>query len=329
MGVLRRALEWRGDHVEVIDQTALPERFEIARLTTSTDVIDAIRRLVVRGAPLIGVCGAFGLVLGLREGKPLDELVSGIGDARPTAANLRWAVRRVADAVANGATAEDEAMRIMREDEEACRRIGEHGRAELGRVRRVLTHCNTGRLATAGIGTALGIVYAKAEAGEPVEVLATETRPALQGSRLTAWELRDAGIPVTIIADAAAGLAIGSGRVDAVVVGCDRVARNGDVANKIGTYPLAVLADSHEMPFYVAGPLASFDPEISDGGGIVLEERSPDEIAPGADAWNPVFDITPARLVTAFVTDAGVLRPVYEESIPHALAERDAARTRT
>jgi methylthioribose-1-phosphate isomerase len=324
--MLRNAIEWRDDHVEVIDQTVLPGRLELVKLVSADDVVDAIKRLAVRGAPAIGVCGAFGVVLGLREGRALDELVKEIGDARPTAVNLRWAVERTAKAAVTPEAALDEALRIQAEDRESCRRIGDFGRAELESARRILTHCNTGRLATAGIGTALGVVYAKAEAGEPVEVLATETRPALQGARLTAWELADAGIPVTLIADSAAGAALRDGHVDAVVVGCDRVAANGDVANKIGTYTLAVLAKAAKVPFYVAGPLSSFDPDTPDGGAIVLEERPADEvrriaqttIAPDVDVWNPVFDVTPADLVTAFITDAGVLRPPYKEAIAGA-----------
>jgi len=321
---MRGAIEWCDDHLEVIDQTLLPGRLEVAELRTSGDVIDAIRRLAVRGAPAIGVCGAFGVVLGLREGRTVAELVADIGNARPTAVNLRWAVERVA-------AADDplaEALAVQAEDRESCGRIGEFGRAELTNARRILTHCNTGRLATAGIGTALGIVYAKHANGEAIEVLATETRPALQGARLTAWELKDAGIPVTLIADSAAGPALRAGLVDAVAVGCDRVAANGDVANKIGTYSLAVLAKEAGVPFYVAGPLSSFDLGTPSGDAIVLEQRGADEIrgigdhvvAPDVRVWNPVFDVTPARLVTAFVTDAGVLRPPYDESIKGAFA---------
>jgi methylthioribose-1-phosphate isomerase len=284
---------------------------------------------------MIGVCGAFGVVIGLDEGIDLRELVAEIGSARPTGANLRWAVERVAGAAGSGTRDEmrtralSEALAILREDRESCRLIGEFGRAELASVRRVLTHCNTGRLATAGIGTALGIVYAKAAAGEPIEVVATETRPALQGARLTAWELTQVGIPVTLIADSASGPALASGRVDAVVVGVDRVARNGDVANKIGTYALAVLARSSRVPFYCAGPMSSFDPEAADGSAMPVEERGADEVrrfgnstvAPDVPVWNPAFDITPAELITALITDAGVLRPPFEESIARALAE--------
>lgn len=319
---MRRAIEWCDDHLEVIDQTVLPDRVEIAKLATSADVVDAIQRLAVRGAPAIGVCGAFGVVIGLREGRPIEELVRDIGQARPTAVNLRRAVERVAAA----ADPLDEALRIQAEDRESCERIGAFGRAELTSASRILTHCNTGRLATAGIGTALGIVYAKAEAGERVEVLATETRPALQGSRLTAWELKDAGIPVTLLADAAAGFALREGRVDAVVVGCDRVAANGDTANKIGTYTLAVLAKEAGVPFYVAGPLSSFDVDTATGDAIVIEQRSADEVrtigdrdvAADVPVWNPVFDVTPAHLIAAFITDVGVLRPPYEVSIAGA-----------
>lgn len=338
-------MAWRGDHLEVVDQTALPGRLEVLRLATAREVAEAIRRLAVRGAPAIGVCGALGMVLGLRERRPRDaaaaraelrRLADEIGGARPTAVNLPWAVERVARAAARGATAGEvealaleEALRILEEDRESCRRIAEAGRAELAGARRILTHCNTGRLATAGMGTALGIVYAKAEAGEPVEVLVTESRPLLQGARLTAWELRDAGIPVTLIADPAAGAALASGRAEAVVVGCDRVARNGDTANKVGTYPLAVLAREAGVPFYVAGPMASFDPDAPDGAAIAIEERPGDEVrrvgasavAPEVEVWNPAFDVTPATLVTAYITDVGVLRPPFESSIARAMAE--------
>lgn len=335
------SVEWRDDHLEVIDQTVLPERLEIRKLTSAAEVVDAIQRMVVRGAPAIGVCGAFGVVLGLDEGLPLERLVEEIGSARPTAVNLRAAVARVARAAATSdessegrAGALAEALAMWREDRDACERIGAYGREELASVRRVLTHCNTGRLATTGIGTALGIVYAKARAGEDVEVLATETRPALQGARLTAWELTQAGIPVTLIADTAAGSALRSGRAEAVVVGCDRVAANGDVANKVGTYMLAVVARSVGVPFYVAGPLTSFDPDTPDGDGIVVEERSADEVtsvgptrtAPDVAVWNPAFDVTPAELVTAFITDGGVVRPPYIESIRRVWADRASAR---
>jgi methylthioribose-1-phosphate isomerase len=340
---LRSAVAWRGDHLEAIDQTALPERFALLQLRTVGEVVDALRRLVVRGAPAIGVAAAFGVVLGLAERRPataeaareaLEQVVAELEAARPTAVNLRWAARRVAaaaaaghDAAGIGRLALQEATRVLSEDRAACRRMADYGRAELAGRRRLLTHCNTGRLATAGLGTALAVVYAKAEAGEPVEVLASETRPLLQGARLTAWELVDAGIPVTLLADTAAGAAMSRGMVEAVLVGCDRVARNGDTANKIGTYALAVLARANGIPFYVVGPLSSFDPDAADGAAIVIEQRSAEEVrslhgAPVApervEVWNPAFDVTPAQLVTAFITDAGVLRPPFAESIARA-----------
>lgn len=331
---MRNAIEWIDDHLEVIDQTLLPQTLQVRELRSVDDVVDAIERLVVRGAPAIGVCAAFGVVIGLRTGNDLETTALRLATARPTAVNLGGAVSRVVTATRDARTPEeacrralDEACRVRDEDREACRRIGEFGRAELASASRVMTHCNTGRLATAGIGTALGVVYAKALANEPISVLATETRPLLQGARLTAWELADAGIPVTVIADAAAGAALQAHRADVVIVGCDRVARNGDVANKIGTYNLAVLARTSGIPFYVAGPLSSFDPGSADGSAIEIEMRSPDEVrdlgglraVPGVEAWNPAFDVTPADLVTAFITDVGVLRPPYERSIEEAL----------
>lgn len=339
---LRLSVEWFGDHIEVIDQTLLPGREELRRIDTVEGVVDAIRRLVVRGAPAIGVCGAFGVVLGLQGTRlgtvcsareTLESVAVRIAAARPTAVDLPRAVQRTAAATADADSAEEmieraeqEALAIQAEGRESCRLIGEYGRRELAGVTRILTHCNTGRLATSGWGTALGVVYAKAAAGEPVEVLASETRPLLQGARLTAWELSSAGIPVTLVTDSMSGAVMASGRVEAVVVGCDRVARNGDTANKIGTYTHAVLAHAHAIPFYVAGPLTTFDLDISSGNEIVIEERPASEVlcyggrqvAASVPVWNPAFDVTPADLITAFITDRGVLRPPYAESIPRA-----------
>lgn len=333
---VRNAIEWVDDHLEVIDQTLLPHTVQIRQLRTVDHVVDAIERLVVRGAPAIGVCGAFGVVIGLLAGEDMAEVARRISSARPTAVNLASSVRRVVVATQTASSddvplrALQEACRIRDEDRESCFRIGEFGRIELASASRVMTHCNTGRLATAGIGTALGVVYAKAAAGDEVSVVATETRPLLQGSRLTAWELADAGIPVTLIADSAAGAALTAGRADVVIVGCDRVARNGDTANKIGTYNLAVLARMSGVPFYVAGPLSSFDPGSADGASIEIEIRSQTEIlgpavetASGVDAWNPAFDVTPADLITAFITDAGVIRPPYGTTIAAALEVRE------
>jgi methylthioribose-1-phosphate isomerase len=346
---LRSAVDWRDGRLELVDQTQLPERLVVLWPTTVAEVVDALGRLAVRGAPAIGVAGAFGVVLGLAEAGPprpgpeglaaaqadLRRAAEALEVARPTAVNLRWAVRRVVAAAAGAGDAAElrrlaleEARRILEEDRAACARIAEAGRAELASRHRLLTHCNTGRLATAGLGTALGVVYAKAAAGEPVRVLASETRPLLQGARLTAWELVSAGIPVTVVADTAAGAAMAAGLVDAVLVGCDRVAANGDTANKVGTYSLAVLAAANRIPFYVVGPLSSFDPEAADGARIEIEQRPATEVstlagarvAPEAAAvWNPAFDVTPAPLITAFVTDAGVLRPPFPTSIAAAL----------
>jgi methylthioribose-1-phosphate isomerase len=347
---LRSAVAWRDDYLEAIDQTLLPERLELLELRTVAEVVDALRRLAIRGAPAIGVAAAFGVVLGLDERRPasgqegaeaLAAIAAELEAARPTAVNLAWAVRRVV-AAAHGAgdaagmrgRALEEALRLCEEDRAACRRMAAFGRRELVGRRRLLTHCNTGRLATAGLGTALGVVYAIAAAGEPVEVLASETRPLLQGARLTAWELVDAGIPVTLLADGATAAAMAAGMVEAVLVGCDRVARNGDTANKIGTYALSVLARSHGIPFYVVGPLSSFDPMAAGGEQIAIEQRSADEllwlagvrVAPaGAAAWNPAFDVTPAGLISGFITDAGVLRPPFSESITRALEAGDPA----
>jgi methylthioribose-1-phosphate isomerase len=283
-------------------------------------VVDAIRRLAVRGAPAIGICGAFGVVLAAAAGRR-EEGAAMIRAARPTAVNLAWAVDRVLAA----GDSEAEALAILDEDREACRRIGEHGRAELPHARRVLTLCNTGRLATGGWGTALGIVYAKAAAGEPVEVLACETRPLLQGARLTAWELQQEGIPVTVLTEGAAAARLAQGGVDAVIVGADRVAANGDTANKIGTYALAIAAHHHGVPFYVAVPRSTLDPRTPDGAAIEIEQRDGAEVRAAARlptevaVWNPAFDVTPASLVTAIVCEVGVLRPPFDASIAEAL----------
>jgi methylthioribose-1-phosphate isomerase len=350
--LLRSAVAWRDGQLEIVDQTLLPGRFVVRELRRLDQVVDALVRLAVRGAPAIGVTGAFGVVVGLDEAGPprpgpeglaaaragLERVAATLAGARPTAVNLGWAVRRVAAAATRASDAAElrrlalaEAQAILDEDRTACLAMAEAGRAELAARSRLLTHCNTGRLATAGLGTALGVVYAKAAAGEPVQVLASETRPLLQGARLTAWELVNAGIPVTVVADTAAGAAMAGGLVDAVLVGCDRVAANGDTANKIGTYSLAVLARANAIPFYVVGPLSSFDPGAADGAAIEIEQRPADEVtrvggsrlAPeGAGVWNPAFDVTPAELVTAFITDAGVLRPPFRASIAAALVSR-------
>jgi methylthioribose-1-phosphate isomerase len=305
-------VRWTGDAIEILDQTVLPAQERVIRLTSPAQVVDAIRRLAVRGAPAIGVTGALGVLLCAD-----DAEAEQIATARPTAVNLRWAVERVLAATDRRA----EALAILEEDVASCRAIGEHGRAELAAARRFLTVCNAGRLATAGIGTALAPIYAKAESGEDVEVFACETRPLLQGARLTAWELSAAGIPVTVLPDGAAPSLLAGGVVDAVIVGCDRVAANGDVANKIGTYALAIAARHHGVPFYVAGPCSTLDPATPTGAEIEIEQRDGEEVRAVAGlrettaVWNPAFDVTPAELITGLITDAGVLRAPYGPAI--------------
>jgi methylthioribose-1-phosphate isomerase len=328
MDGMQRALVWDGSAIVALDQTALPGHVRTVALATVDDVVDAIRRLVVRGAPVIGVTGAFGVVLAGADRAAAERIAA----ARPTAVNLRWAVEQVTVAARTAAepvdAAEAEALRLLSDDRASCSRIASAGLDELSSASRLMTHCNAGRLATCGMGTALAPIYAKAAAGQPVSVIATETRPLQQGARLTSWELNAAGVPVTLVPDTAAGAALAAGRVDAVIVGCDRVAANGDTANKIGTYALAVLARENGVPFYVAGPLSTFDAATPTGAEIVIEERAGTEVrqlgevatAPDVPVWNPAFDVTPARYITAFLTDAGVLRPPYTISIATALA---------
>ena len=335
---------WVDDHVEIIDQTLLPTELRVVELRTVEDVVDAIGRLAVRGAPAIGACGAYGVVVAIdqliaagRSVGPdeLDPIAERIADARPTAVNLRWAVDRVlrrldpsGDAATRREEALAEAQAVFAEDRDACNAIGRHGAAEIPEARTLMTHCNAGRLATTGIGTALGVVYGKAREGQEVEVFAPETRPLLQGARLTAWELAAAGIPVTVIPDSSACGLLASGRIDAVVVGADRIAANGDVANKVGTFSHAVAARRAGVPFYVAAPTSTLDPATAVGGDITIEQRDPTEVhgtqprvtpVDGVTVWNPAFDVTPAELVTAIITEVGVLRPDYSESIADAL----------
>jgi methylthioribose-1-phosphate isomerase len=310
---VQAAVTWTGDAIEIIDQTLLPAEVRVLRITTPDELVEAIQRLAVRGAPALGVVGALGVLLAGDDAAAAERIAA----ARPTAVNLRWAVERVLAA----SDREAEALAVLEEDVAACAAIGAHGRVELGAASTVLTVCNAGRLATAGIGTALAPVYAKASAGEPIAVFACETRPLLQGARLTAWELADAGVPVTVLPDSAAPSLLAAGGVDAVIVGCDRVAANGDVANKIGTYALAIAARHHGVPFYVAGPRSTLDPRTPSGAEIVIEERDGAEVraVAGLDVstavWNPAFDVTPADLITALITDAGVLRAPFGPAI--------------
>ena len=304
----------------MLDQTALPGQERWLRLESAAEVADAIRRLAVRGAPAIGMAAAYGLSLEAARGGDVGAAAGRLASTRPTAVNLRWAIDR---ALAHGRGAEQLAAfaeSLAAAQLEQDRAMARHGAALIGPGSRVLTHCNTGALATGGEGTALAAIIRS----RPEHVWVDETRPLLQGSRLTAWELQRAGLAFDVVADAAAGSLMARGLVDAVAVGADRIAANGDVANKIGTYPLAVLAARHELPFYVVAPVSTIDPATPSGDAIEIEERSPGEvlalagnpIAPaGAGAGNPAFDVTPAELVSAIVCERGVLRAPYPAAI--------------
>jgi methylthioribose-1-phosphate isomerase len=287
----------------LLDQTRLPGEEAWLRCERPEQVADAIARLAVRGAPAIGVAAAYGLALAAPE--DFDRAADLLAAARPTAVNLRWAVDQVRAAGPAGAL--EAARAIERREREATERIAEHGAALFGSAEQVLTHCNTGALATTGAGTALGVIEAAWRGGGVAQVWVGETRPLNQGSRLTAWELDQAGIPFRVITDSSAGLLMSRGLVDRVVVGADRIAANGDVANKIGTYPLAVLAHRHGIPFVVAAPTSTIDPHTATGADIPLEERDAAEVTPhGHPAANFAFDVTPAELITALVTEEGV-----------------------
>ncbi len=339
------SIEWHGEipgHLRLLDQTRLPHEEAYLECRTVASLEKAILELSVRGAPAIGVAAGYGAVLAAQEAmgrhgpsflQEVLALLDRLGRVRPTAVNLTWALgraRRILEEKAAAPPPEtaaallEEARRIHQEDRAVCRAMGEAGAALLPDKARVLTHCNTGFLATGGEGTALAVVYRAVAAGKEIEVFADETRPLWQGARLTAWELRRAGIPVTLLCDGAAGSLLASGKVDAVLVGADRIARNGDFANKIGTYPLAVLARRHGVPFYVVAPLSTFDPALPGGKEIPVEQRPASEIltprgiqvAPsGVEAWNPAFDVTPAGLVSAIVTERGVLPSPGEKGI--------------
>jgi methylthioribose-1-phosphate isomerase len=326
------ALRWDGARLAILDQTLLPHRETWITLETATDTADAIRRLAVRGAPLIGIAAGYGLAMELAARSP-DDAQAGmraLRAARPTAVNLAWAVDRVwAAARAGGAAAaRAEAERLEAEEEAASAAIATRGADLLAGVRRILTHCNTGALATGGTGSALAVIRELAARGQ-VEVLASETRPLLQGARLTVWELARDGIPVTLAVDGAAAGLMRRGEIDAVVVGCDRVAANGDVANKVGTYAHALAARAAGIPFVVAGPTSSVDASLASGDDIEIEERDADEVRrpggalvtlPDVAVRNPAFDVTPAELVSAFVCERGVAQPPTAAAIAALLA---------
>ena len=320
-----RTLWFEDGTLHLLDQRRLPAQVEIVQARTARETAQAIREMIVRGAPAIGCAAAYGLALAVRSGENFAEARSALLDSRPTAVNLRWAVERLSAVQPRTFEAlRGEADRVLAEDLAACRAIGRHGAALVPDGRGILTHCNAGGLATAGYGTALGVVRAALEAGKKCAVFADETRPWLQGARLTAWELLQDGIPVTLLPDAAAASLLSSGRIGCVVVGADRIACNGDTANKVGTYPLALAADAAQVPFFVAAPTSTVDLRASSGREIPIEERAPSEVthlagsrvaAEGVHVFNPAFDVTPSRYITAIVTEWGVARPPYERTL--------------
>src|SRR5437868_8594930 len=337
-----KTLEWTDEGVRFIDQTKLPTEESYVTCATYEEVADAIRRMVVRGAPAIGVAAAMGIALGTRDAegdhvselrRNFDEICDTIGETRPTAVNLFWAIRRMRDKfeASSELPVEQikqslilEAQRMYLEDIAANEAMGRHGATLMPASGGVLTHCNAGALATCGYGTALGVIRAAVEQGKKIHVYADETRPFLQGSRLTAWELMKDGIPTTVIADNMAGAMMRLGKIGAVVVGADRIAANGDVANKIGTYSVAVLAKEHGIPFYVAAPWSTVDLDTPDGSSIPIEQRNPREVThmagkqmvpDGIGVENPAFDVTPAKYVSAIVTEKGISRAPYGESL--------------
>ena len=346
-----KTLEWRGDAgsgvLRLLDQTRLPNETAFLDCTTSDDVWGAIERLSVRGAPAIGVAAAYGLVVGLQpsiaaERAVFDAELRRVADylaaSRPTAVNLFWALERmtrVADenpSLDAGDALERllaEARVIETEDREMCAAIGRFGAELLKDGDGVLTHCNAGALATAGDGTALSVLFSAAAGGKSIHVFADETRPLLQGARLTSWELQQRRIPVTVLCDSAAGCLMREGKIQAVVTGADRIAANGDAANKIGTYSVAQLARAHDIPFYVAAPSSTFDLSLATGAEIPIEQRDPSEVTDGfgrrtvpegVGVYNPAFDVTPARLIEALITERGVIAPVTVETIASVLS---------
>jgi methylthioribose-1-phosphate isomerase len=326
-------IQWTDAGVVMIDQTRLPREQKFVTCRTYLEVADAIKTMVIRGAPAIGVAAAMGVALGVQEGADFEIVCKTLAATRPTAVNLFWGIDRMRRLYArlHDASREEiirrmiqEAKQIRLEDIAICEAIGRNGEPLVPDGKTVLTHCNAGALATAGYGTALGVIRAAVSSGKKIDVFADETRPFLQGARLTAWELQQDGIATTVITDNMAGHFLHSGRIGCVVVGADRIAANGDVANKIGTYSVAVLAKENGIPFYVAAPVSTFDLTLASGDLIPIEQRSPDEVthvfgvpvAPEAiAAANPAFDVTPARYVTAIVCERGVARAPYEESL--------------
>jgi methylthioribose-1-phosphate isomerase len=310
-----RIVRLEDDAVVVLDQRRLPDEEAERRCTSAVEVAEAIRTLAVRGAPAIGIAAAYGLALAAERGEDLDAAYETLSASRPTAVNLRWAL----DAMRDDPTRE-RAERIHADEVERCRRMGAHALELFPDGARVLTHCNAGGLATGGYGTALGAVRAAFEVGRVAHVWVGETRPLLQGARLTAWELERLGVPHAVIADSAAASFMARGEIDLVVTGADRIAANGDTANKIGTYALAVVAAHHGLPLVVVAPTSTLDPTAATGADIPIEERDPGELTPRFPARNPAFDVTPADYVGAVVTERGVHRAPYAETLPRETA---------
>jgi methylthioribose-1-phosphate isomerase len=347
-----QTLEWTEGGVRFIDQTKLPTEETYVNCKTYQEVADVIRNMVVRGAPAIGVSAAMGIALGVKNSKAenvselkreFDQICDLIGKTRPTAVNLFWAIKRMQQKFETLRVRPvsqmkqaliEEAQRMHAEDIAINQAMGRHGATLMPASGGVLTHCNAGALATCGYGTALGVIRAAVEAGKKIQVYADETRPFLQGSRLTAWELTKDNIPTTVISDNMAGAMMRQGKIAAVIVGADRIAANGDVANKIGTYSVAVLAKEHNLPFYVAAPISTVDLETSDGSKIPIEQRNPAEITHfagkaitpvGVQIENPAFDVTPAKYVTAIVTERGIARAPYEQSLAKLVLSQQSA----
>ena len=318
-----RIIRLEPDAVVVLDQRRLPDEEVELRCVSAQEVAEAIRTLAVRGAPAIGVAAAYGLALAAARGEDLDAAYDLLASSRPTAVNLRRALDELRDD-----PTPDRARALHDSEVERCRHMGQHAlelfdeRARQASPLRVLTHCNTGGLATGGYGTALGAVRAAWEAGLVEHVWVDETRPLLQGARLTAWELDSLGIPFSVIVDAAAAPLIAAGEVDLAVTGADRIAANGDTANKVGTYALALAASAHDLPFFVVAPTTTLDPSAATGADIPIEERASEEVTPRFPARNPAFDVTPFTLVTAIVTELGVHRAPYESSLPTPVRAR-------
>jgi methylthioribose-1-phosphate isomerase len=335
-----KPVEWRSDRLIILDQTRLPGEEVYLEITDYQEVVKAIQRLAVRGAPAIGVAAAYALALGALSIKTtvkaeflvkLQKVTRAISQSRPTARNLFWAIERMEETVTTGKDPGSiktalvaQAIKIHHDQMQSDKQLSLLGAALLKEGNTVLTHCNTGALATAGYGTALGVIKQAFTQGKKIRVIATETRPLLQGARLTAFELKRTGIPFTLITDSMAGSLMRRGLIDVVIVGADRIARNGDTANKIGTYSLAVLAKEHGLPFYVAAPMSTLDLALPTGEGIIIEERSPDEVtcfqclrtAPqDVPVFNPAFDVTPYQYITAIVTEKGIIRGQFEEEL--------------